>query len=103
MSYHNLSNSEIVFIYLVADMTVKQYEDVFSNKTVNQSIPTDSGLVKVETPIPSDLVNEILNSKHYLFMKSIKEKLHPICELIKESDADSIKEVEPLFLLFKKE
>ncbi len=97
MSFHNLSNEEIVFLFFVSKSIVDQYETVYNDQVIEQTIPTDFGVMKLGTAIPKELVEEMLKSKHYLFMKSINEKLLPIYEIIKDVESDLVQEVEILF------
>jgi hypothetical protein len=97
MSFHNLSNEEIVFLFFVSKSIVDQYETVYNDQVIEQTIPTDFGVMKLGTAIPKELVEEMLKSKHYLFMKSINEKLLPIYEIIKDVEPDLVQEVEILF------
>lgn len=97
MSYHNLTNQEIVFLFYISKAIRDQYEDVSKNQSITQSIPTDWGVMKVETPIPSDFINEMLESKHYVYMKGINEKLLPIYEIIKDTEPEMVEEISEIF------
>lgn len=103
MSYHNLTNEEIVFLYKVAQSITRQYEDVHKAKVIQQRVPTELGVINVETPIPKDLIDEMLQGKHYLFMKSIRDKLHNITELIVEAQPEILETVMSIFQPDKKE
>jgi len=97
MSFHNLTNEEIVFLYLVSKSITEQYESVYDNQVIEQTIPTDFGVMKLGTSVPKELLEEMLKSKHYRFMKSINEKLQPIYEIIKDVESDLVSEIEALF------
>lgn len=97
MSYHNLSNEEIVFLYKVADSIVRQYQDVYDARVLQQRIPTEMGLINVDTPIPQDMIEDLLRGKHYLFMKSIRDKLKPLTELIIEAQPEILESVMTIF------
>lgn len=88
MSYHNLSNEEIVFLYYVSKNVSDQYEQAYKSKQLQQTVPTKDGVMKVETFLPDELLEEILKSEHYLLMKSVKDKLKPIYELIIEVEPE---------------
>ncbi len=97
MSYHNLSNQEIVFLYFVSKSIKEQYEEAFDQQTIEQQIPTEFGMMRVETIIPEELQDEMLKSMHYLYMKSVYEKLLPIYEVIKDVETESTQEIENFF------
>lgn len=97
MSYHNLTNEEIVFIYLFSKSIKEQYEIVFENKSISQNIPTELGTVKVETLIPGEVLSEMLEAKHYLLMKSVYEKLKPLYEIIADVEPEIVEEIKPIF------
>lgn len=97
MSYHNLTNQEIVFLFFISRDIKNQYEEAYSQETVEQKIPTEFGFMSIETIIPKDVKEEMLKSKHYVYMKSIHKKLLPIYEMIKDVEPESIEELEKLF------
>jgi hypothetical protein len=97
MSYHNLSNEEIVFLYYVGNSVVSQYEEVYKDSTLTQSISTDMGLMELKTELPKELLDEMLKSKHYLIMKQIVKKLQPIYILIKDVEPELVEEMDKLF------
>lgn len=97
MSYHNLTNEEIVFIYLFSKSIKEQYEIVFENKSISQNIPTELGTFKVETAIPNEVVSEMLEAKHYILMKSVYDKLKPLYELISEVEPEVVEEIKIIF------
>jgi len=103
MSYHNLSNEEIVFLYKVAQSITRQYEEVHKAKVLQQRVPTEMGVINVETPIPKELIDEMLQGKHYLFMKSIRDKLQTLTELIVEAEPEILETVMSIFQPEKKE
>lgn len=103
MSYHNLSNEEIVFLYYVAKNITKQYENVHHEKLLHQNVPTEFGMIQVNTPLPEDLLDQMLKSEHYVFMKSIETKLKFIVELIEEAEPELSKKVKQIFVTTKKE
>lgn len=97
MSYHNLTNEEIVFIYLFSKSIKEQYEIVFENKSISQNIPTELGTVKVETLIPGEVLSEMLEAKHYLLMKSVYDKLKPLYEIIADVEPEIVEEIKIIF------
>jgi len=97
MTQLNLTNQEIIFLFFTAKTIKEQYEIVFKEHKVEQKIPTKHGLINVETEVPDKVVNEILQNNHYLFMKSIYDKLKPVYEIIKDVEPDIAAEVETIF------
>lgn len=97
MSYHNLSNEEIVFLFFVSKSIKEQYEEAYNQQVVEQKIPTEFGYMNVETIIPDEVREEMLKSKHYTYMKSIYEKLLPIYEVIRDVETESTEEIENVF------
>jgi len=97
MSYHNLTNEEIVFMYMFSKSIKEQYETVFELGTITQIIPTELGTMKVSTEIPSDLISDMLEAKHYILMRSIHDKLKPLYELILDVEPDIITDIKEIF------
>lgn len=97
MSYHNLTNEEIVFLYYVSYSVIKQYETTFTDKSITQTLPTDQGVVEITTGFPEEFVEEIMQSKHYTLMKDIHKKLSPIYELIKEVEPELVESLDSIF------
>jgi hypothetical protein len=97
MTQLNLTNQEIVFIFFTAKTIKEQYEVVYELHKVEQKIPTKHGLINVETDVPDKVLNEMLQSSHYLYMKSIHDKLKPVYEIIKDVEPDIATEVETIF------
>jgi hypothetical protein len=98
MSYHNLTNEEIVFMYHVAVSVTKQYENAYTDESIIQSLPVDEQtVIEVTTALPKDLVDDMLKSKHYTLMKEIVVKLKPIIELIKDVEPEIYEQISELF------
>lgn len=97
MSYHNLTNEEIIFLYNVSSSVVEQYEETFDGKTIKQTLPTEMGSIEVTIGLPADFLEEIKESKHYTVMKQVYIKLKPLYELIKEAEPDLVQEIDNLF------
>jgi len=97
MSYHNLTNEEIIFLYYVSSSVVIQYEETFSDESIVQTLPTEIGSVEVKIELPKDFIDEIKNSKHYIIMKQIYLKLKPIYELIKDAEPELVESIDELF------
>lgn len=97
MSYHNLTNEEIVFLYYVSSSIVKQYENTFADKAITQTLPTDKGVAEITTSFSSEFIDEIKQSKHYTVMKDVQAKLKPIFLLIKDVEPEMVKEIDDLF------
>lgn len=97
MSYHNLTNEEIVFMYYVSSSVVLQYDDAFTEKSLTQSIATDVSVIETTIELPQDLIDELLKSQHYLLMKEISIKLKPIYDLIKETEPEMVEKINELF------
>jgi hypothetical protein len=97
MSYHNLTNEEIVFLYYVSSSVVIQYDDAFADKSLTQSLTTNDSVIETIIELPQDLIDELLKSKHYLLMKEIAIKLKPIYELINDTDPEMVSRIDELF------
>lgn len=97
MTQLNLTNQEIIFMFFTAKTIKEQYETVYEEHKVDQKIPTKYGVVNVETEVPEKVLNEMLQSEHYLYMKSIHDKLKPVYEIIKDVEPELAKEVEMVF------
>jgi len=100
MTQLNLTNQEIIFLFFTAKTIKEQYEVVYEEHKVEQKIPTKHGVINVETEVPDQVLNEMLQSNHYLFMKSIHDKLKPVYEIIKDVEPEIAKEVEMIFPMY---
>lgn len=102
MSYSNLTNDEIVFLYQITKAMREQYESVIENEYVEQKIINGTdGSVTIQTDLPSDFIEEIKEGCHYKYLKRINNKLEPIYKLISESEPDVVEEVEKHFSIKK--
>lgn len=97
MSYNNLTNEEIVFLYFVSLTVARQYETTFKENSIKQTLPTKEGSVNFTIDLPIDFINEIMKSKHYTLMKDINRKLKPLYELITEAEPDIVNIIKELF------
>ncbi len=97
MSYHNLTNEEIIFLYNVSSSVVEQYEETFDEKSITQTLPTDLGSLEVTIGLPAEFLQEIRESKHYTIMKQVYIKLKPLYDLIKEAEPELVEEIDNLF------
>lgn len=97
MSYHNLTNEEIIFLFGIARSIKNQYEEAYAEQIIQQDVPTQFGVMKVETIIPKEVREEMLKSNHYLYMSSIYDKLHPIYDIIKDVEPDVVEKIENIF------
>lgn len=97
MSYHNLTNEEIIFLYNVAASVVTQYDETFDEKSITQTLPTELGSVEVTIGLPAEFLQEIRESKHYTIMKQVYIRLKPLYELIKEAEPELVEEIDSLF------
>ena len=97
MTQLNLTNQEIIFMFYTAKTIKEQYESVYKQHMIEQNIPTQYGIMKVETSVPDKVLDEMLQSDHYLYMKSIHDKLKPVYEIIKDVEPEIAAEVEMIF------
>lgn len=102
MSYNNLTNDEIVFLYQITKAMREQYESVIKNERVEQTIINgNEPSVTIQTDLPSDFIEEIKEGCHYKYLKAINNKLELIYTLILESEPDVVEEVEKHFSIKK--
>jgi len=97
MSYFNLTNEEIIFLYYVSSSVVRQYDEAFADKSLKQSLSTENSVIETVIELPQELINELIKSKHYVMMKDISDKLRPLYELIKDSQPELVHEIDELF------
>lgn len=83
-------------MFTVARTVKQQYEEAYAQQTIQQDIPTEFGMMKVETIIPEQIREEMLESKHYKYMSSIYNKLLPIYDIINEVEPDVVTDVEAI-------
>lgn len=84
-------------MFTVARSIKLQYEEAYTQQIIQQDVPTQFGVMKVETIIPDQVREEMLQSKHYKYMSSIYDKLLPIYDMIKEVEPDIVQNVEGIF------
>ena len=97
MSYHNLTNEEIVFLYYVSTSVISQYEETFDDQSITQTLPTELGSMEVTIDLPEDIIKEIKESEHYKIMKQVSLKLKPIYDLIKDAEPELVQRIDELF------
>jgi hypothetical protein len=97
MSYFNLTNEEIVFLYFISSSVVIQYDETFKEGSLTQSLQTEEGVIKTIYNLPDNLINELLSSKHYILMKEISNKLEHLYNLIKDTEPEMVESISNLF------
>jgi hypothetical protein len=98
MSYNNLTNDEIAFLYQITNVMKEQYESVIEKEYLEQVIlnGTETSF-KVQTELPAEFLEQIKEGCHYKYLKSISSKLKSIYELIAESEPEIVEEIEKNF------
>lgn len=84
-------------MFTVARSIKRQYEEAYAQQIIQQDVPTQFGVMKVETIIPEPVREEMLKSKHYTYMSSIYDKLLPIYDIIKDVEPETVEQVEGIF------
>lgn len=98
MSYSNLSNREVLFIFFNNLKWVKRYETIFQDGGVKDHIELPGiGYIKTfEMLTPEEMDDMKETDKHYLLVMEVHDRLLPIVELIKESMPATYVEVDEI-------
>lgn len=100
-NYHNLSNEEIIFIYLSNEKFLDQYRFIFKDgglETITD-LPENTYIVNFKQFSEEELL-ELQQDEHYKYCLKVEEKLAPIVEIIEDSFPDLYDKV---VACFKKE
>lgn len=95
MAFHDLSNENIVFLYLENKESLKQFEKVINDKGIRTEI--ELPLFGKQThihPITDEILSDMINSETLKQIKQINKVLEPIVLLIEGSDPDLYKRIE---------
>jgi len=95
MAFHDLSNENIVFLYLENKESLKQFEKVIKDKGIKTEInlPIFGKHTHIH-PISEDILTEMSNSQSLKQIREINKVLEPIVLLIEGSDPDLYKRIE---------
>jgi hypothetical protein len=98
MSFNELSNEDVLYIYFSNKKTLDRYHEIFEEKGINDTINIlDMGSVKVFTKLYDDELEELENSELYKTVVKLNDKFESIAYLIEESNPEVYKKIEDLF------
>jgi hypothetical protein len=87
--FHNLDNEDVIFVYLSNERFLEEYELLFEAKSVDKISSVNNDTVMFSSITFSDEeIEEIKNRDHYKYCMSVRNKLGPIVEIIKETLPD---------------
>jgi len=87
MSLNELSNEQILFLFLSNKELYDSYGIVLENKKYQSSLNLlDMGNIVVTHLVNDEDIDEIKNSKHYNYVVEMHEKLEPIALMIEEAN-----------------
>lgn len=95
MAFHDLSNENIVFLYLENKESLKQFEKVINDKGIRTeiNIPLFGKQTHVHA-IDDTILSEMKSSESLKQIREINKVLEPIVLLIEGSDPDLYKRIE---------
>lgn len=96
MSGHtaNLSNEDIIFLYLSALISKESYDRLIENKAVSKTIQiTENQYITQTIELDDEYISQIMNNAHYKHCIKICDKLESIVGIIREAFPDYYKEL----------
>jgi hypothetical protein len=98
MSINELSNEEVIFLYLSNRKWMDTYEDMFQHKSIVDTMEIlDFGKISVTKYIDDESIEEMHKSLHYKYSFDINEKLEPVASMIEDIDSDLYNKVKACF------
>jgi hypothetical protein len=98
MSINELSNEEVLFLYLNNRKWVEMYYDVINQKTIVDVLDIlDFGNVTVTRFLNDEDVASMENSEHYRLTNLLNDKLAPLADLIQDADPELFEKVKSSF------
>lgn len=98
MKFNELSNEELVFIYLLIEDLHEGIEEVLKDGGMTHEMDSPFGRIKLFAPFSDKELEDLNESPKVVLARSIRKKLEPVFNLISEADREVIDKVrESLF------
>lgn len=91
--FHNLSNGEIVFIYLSNLKTLRSVDGMIEKKEIESSVPFLGTEISFRLSLDEEHIDKIVTHGYYQNLLSVSKKLKPIVDLIKETEPELYYEI----------
>ena len=99
MSYHGLSNEEIIFLYLHNKKQLEHLTEILDSSSIETTISIGVGTMTAMKLLDEDQVEYLKSHALYRHLVSIDAKLAPIVDMIQEAEPETYFEVEESFNL----
>jgi len=94
MTFQDLTNEEIMFLYLENLDEYNRYQSIIKTKKVVDEIDLmGAGFISIGYELTDDDLNDLINDRHYLFVVSLHKKLELIASIIGEADPVLVEKV----------
>jgi hypothetical protein len=94
MSFKELNNNEWVFIYLYLNQVKYHYDEIIENKGIGHLIKGPSGNnIEFFQRIDQTIIDKVIESDKYQLISSITDKVHPIYDIIEDSDPTLVSKI----------
>ena len=94
MTFQDLTNEEILFLYYENLTEHDRYVEIIKTKKIVDEIDLmGSGSISTVYDINDDELNELMNDGHYLFVVKLHQKLELIASIIIEADPNLAEKV----------
>lgn len=99
MSYHGLSNEEIIFLYLHNKKQLEHLSEILDTGSIETTLSIGIGTMTAMKLLDEDQVEYLKSHALYQYLVSIHSKLEPIVDMIRDVDPDTYQSVEESFNL----
>jgi hypothetical protein len=94
MTFQDLTNEEILFLYLENLDEYNRYQSIIKTKKVVDEIDLmGAGFISIGYDLTDDDLNDLIKDRHYLFVVSLHKKLELIASIITEADPALVDQV----------
>jgi hypothetical protein len=98
MKLNDLSNEEIVFIYMIMEDKIETLNEILDKGGITYVVDSPLGKIELFGKLNEKELQNIVESMKYKLANSIAEKLDPVYDLIAESNKNIIDDIsESLF------
>lgn len=99
MSYHGLSNEEIIFLYLHNKKQLDHLSEILDTGSIETTLSIGIGTMTAMKLLDDDQVEYLKSHALYQYLVSIDSKLEPIVDMIRDVDPETYQSVEESFNL----
>jgi len=95
--FHGLDNRQIVFCYLNNLNQLEQLEDLIAEAEISSTVPFMGSAVTLSMILTEDNIEKLKQHDMYILLNQVNDILHPVVELIKDSDPELYDDVSAAF------